>query len=614
MKYDIITVTYNSAKWLEKYFRSLEKLDYDKKEIRVVIVDNNSSDNTAQLCRQYGKTFSGEVSVIESGANLGFGAGNNLGVKNSDSPFVFLLNVDTEIYPDALQQMDRYIAGAADDVVAFEMRQSPVEMGKHYDPVTMETSWAAGAAVVIRRAAYEAVEGFDPEIFMYADDIDLSWRLRAAGGKLVYCPRAAVIHHGWQKSDGGRFEYIHSAYAKLLLAYKYGDFSLIKRQNIEYLKTLRYPRHFPGVRKELAKLYLRHFTKAARFMKFRKKWPALYNTRIYDFQPGFAASRGQVVSEDPAEQPLVSVVVRTHKRKEMLRRTLMSLRNQIYDNFEVVVVEDGEDTAGDMIRTDFADMNITYHSTGTNVGRGRAGNIGVEMAKGEFVSFLDDDDYYYADYISGHVAEFLKHPDADIVISGTMAVKSNTLSTDPYEFEYHDIYPVLFDHITLMDMCVKCRIPISGAMFRRTMYDMYGGMHESIGGDEDWAMWLKYITNGKRINSYNADINRGMCLCQYPVDETAARKREEAYRIFDKTMLYDESLVFDVEGSEIRKWEEYVQADINHLRNIGKLDEFISSLRPLGVEKLEYNADTANKISARQINNYYYWLVEEYSK
>ena len=79
-------------------------------------------------------------------------------------------------------------------------------------------------------------------------------------------------------------------------------------------------------------------------------------------------------------------------------------------------------------------------------------------------------------------------------------------------------------------------------------------------------------------------------------------------------MLYDESLVFDVHGSEIREWEKFVSADINHLRNIGALPQFLADLKPLGVEKLEYNPDGTNRISAKQINNYYYWLVEEFSK
>lgn len=420
------------------------------------------------------------------------------------------------------------------------------------------------------------------------------------------CPQAVVIVN---KPKDERYEYIYGEYERLLLGYKWGRDGLAKA---EFEKTIKAPRHFAGVRKELLKLYVKHFTKIKELKKFRKT--NLYKPEVCDFSPQFGPSRGIEHFIDIEEQPLVSVVIRTHKRKEVLRRTLMCLRNQVYNNFEVVIVEDGENTAETMVKSDFADLNINYFATGTNVGRGRAGNIGIERSKGEFVSFLDDDDFYYPDFISGHVSKFIENPDADVVISGIMAVKSNTLSIDPFEFEYKGMYPVLFDHITLMDMCVKCRIPMTGAMFRRKMYDIFGGMREDIGGDEDWVMWLKYITKGNRINPYKADINRAMSMFLYPADEEAARRRLESYEVFDKVMLYDESLVFDVHGEEIRNWEQYVQNDVNHLRNIGQLNQFMADLKPLGVEKLEYNTDDINSISAKQINNYYYWLVNEYAK
>ena len=406
-----------------------------------------------------------------------------------------------------------------------------------------------------------------------------------------------------------RYEYIYGQYERLLLGYKWGRDSQAKT---EFEQTLKAPRHFDGVRKELAKLYAQHFLKIPALKKFRKT--KLFNPLVCDFSQSYGPWRGKAETSDIQTQPLVSIVIRTHKRKEVLRRTLMCLRNQIYKNFEIIIVEDGENTAEEMVKADFADLNINYFSTGVNVGRGRAGNIGIERAKGEFVSFLDDDDFYYPDFISGHVCKLIEHPQADVVISGIMAVKSDTISIDPFQFEYKGMYSVLFDHITLMDMCVKCRIPMTGAMFRREMYEKYGGMREDIDADEDWFMWLKYITHGNRINPYSADINRAMSMFLYPANETVAKEREERYRVYDKIMLYDESLVFDVHGSEIRKWEEFVSADINHLRNIGALPQFLADLKPLGVEKLEYNPDGTNRISAKQINNYYYWLVEEFSK
>ena len=526
-------------------------------------------------------------------------------VEKTDADWLLFVQEGGSLADDALGQLEKYMAAAGEKTVAFELRTFPVDTGRHTDPVTLEILWVDPGAVLIKRSAFVQAGGFDPAFNLLAF-IDLSWRLRSAGYTLQSCPLAVVNVNG---TTDERYEYIYGEYERLLLGIKWGRDS---QARAEFEHTLKTPRHFDGIRKELAKLYAQHFLKVTSMKKFRKT--ELFNPLMCDFSPHYGPWRGQMEMTEIQSQPMVSVVIRTHRRKEVLRRTLMCLRNQIYTNFEIVIVEDGENTAEEMVRADFADLNINYYATGANVGRGRAGNIGIERAKGQFVSFLDDDDYYYPDHIAAFVATFERNKTADVLVSGGMAYKTDILSTDPYQFTVEEIYPILFDHITLMDMCVRCRVPMPCGMFRREMFDKFGGMHEAIGGDEDWHMWLKYMAWGNRANKGGDDIHRALSLFGYPADESAAQKREEAYRVFDRIMLYDESLVFDVHGNEIRRWEEYVQADINHLKNLGQLPQFLAGLKPLDTVKLEYNPDGENKVSARQINNYYYWLVEEYSK
>ena len=79
-------------------------------------------------------------------------------------------------------------------VAAWELRQIPYEHPKAYDPVTLESPWVSGAATLFRKTAFDSVNGFDPGIFMYGEDVDLSWRLRAQGFRLRYVPRFAVKH------------------------------------------------------------------------------------------------------------------------------------------------------------------------------------------------------------------------------------------------------------------------------------------------------------------------------------------------------------------------------------------------------------------------------------
>ena len=79
-------------------------------------------------------------------------------------------------------------------VAAWELRQIPYEHPKAYDPVTLDVPWVSGAATLFRRSTWDAVGGFDPALFMYGEDVDLSWRLRAKGFRLRYLPKLAVVH------------------------------------------------------------------------------------------------------------------------------------------------------------------------------------------------------------------------------------------------------------------------------------------------------------------------------------------------------------------------------------------------------------------------------------
>ncbi|MBR5521009.1 MAG: glycosyltransferase [Oscillospiraceae bacterium] len=526
----------------------------------------------------------------------------NTGAMKGNSEYIVFLEKDAVITDQSLKEMDNYIRNASENVAAFEMHCFPVATGQHYDPASLEKNVLSGGAIVINRNAMVKTGGFDQRFDVLAY-IDLAWRLRAKDWKIQYCPKASVY---WEKPVNEKHEYIYGAYERLFLGCKWGKYPQMQQ---EYMQKMKNPRHFPGVRKELRSLYMMHFLEKRNY-----KAVDTDDYSIADFSPTYGPWRGEMAVAQLNNNPKVSIVVRTHKRPEVLRKTLESLRHQIYTNLEIVIIEDGQPTAQQMVETDFSDLPVVYHSTGENVGRGRAGNIGIEMASGEFVCFVDDDDYYYADYVNTFLYMFEQNPQADMVISGGMAYKTNVLSIDPYEFTVEETYPILFDHITLMDMCVRCRIPMPCGMFRREMYEKRGGMREDINGDEDWAMWLKFMAKGNRISRYAPDINRAMSLFGYPADRAAAKRREEEYRVYDKIMLYDENMVFTVHGSEIAKWEEYVQADIGHLKNIGALKQFMKELKPLGSAPLEYNTDGENTLTAGQINSYYYYLVQKYAE
>jgi len=193
IRIDIIIITYNSIKWISNCLKSISKSSYPKEKISVIIVDNSSSDGTCEMLDDYNSCF-GSFELIRNGKNLGFGKANNIGARHAISDCLLFLNPDTEIHEDAMKELMFCFESDEKDIALWELRQFPYEHPKCYNPVTLESSWSSAAACMVRKSAFTEIGGFDENIFMYCEDVDLSWRLKANGYKLKYVPKAIVYH------------------------------------------------------------------------------------------------------------------------------------------------------------------------------------------------------------------------------------------------------------------------------------------------------------------------------------------------------------------------------------------------------------------------------------
>ncbi len=165
-----------------------------------------------------------EVTYAFFDENTGTSRGQNRLCRDTDSDHVLICNPD--VVPEG-RSLQRLLETLEDPAIALaEAKQQPVEHPKDYDPATGDTSWGSGAFSLVRRSAFESVGGFDEEtFFLYCDDVDLSWRLREAGHRVVNQPAAVVFHDkdlsdsgGWVPTEAERY---YSAEAALLLAHKW---------------------------------------------------------------------------------------------------------------------------------------------------------------------------------------------------------------------------------------------------------------------------------------------------------------------------------------------------------------------------------------------------------
>jgi GT2 family glycosyltransferase/ubiquinone/menaquinone biosynthesis C-methylase UbiE len=174
------------------------------------------------------------IRAIPSKGNIGFGRAHNILMNEAfrDGADYFLaMNPDGALEPQALEAMIR-MAQAAKGRAIIEALQFPDEHPKSYDPITFETPWASGACLLIPRLVHAKVGGFDERFFMYCEDVDLSWRVRAAGFEVKFCPRALFFHPvGVRAFNSERHKRLLAS--GVLLARKWGSTSFEQRVSAE---------------------------------------------------------------------------------------------------------------------------------------------------------------------------------------------------------------------------------------------------------------------------------------------------------------------------------------------------------------------------------------------
>jgi N-acetylglucosaminyl-diphospho-decaprenol L-rhamnosyltransferase len=196
----IVSVCYNSMAVLPSMLASVPH------GVRVVVVDNASTDQAAlaALAMRPG------VHLIHNDDNRGFGVACNIGAAAVATEFILFLNPDAELRPDALEAlldaMQRYPKASAmnpritnADASPYFKRRSVImpgseAMARGWPDADREVTVLTGAALLVRRADFEAVGGFDPAIFLYHEDDDLSRRLRAQCGPIMFIRGAEVRH------------------------------------------------------------------------------------------------------------------------------------------------------------------------------------------------------------------------------------------------------------------------------------------------------------------------------------------------------------------------------------------------------------------------------------
>jgi len=228
----IVILNYNGGQDLSECIESVMKIDYPNYE--VIVVDNGSTDNSISNIRE---RFP-RIKIIENKHNLGFPAGNNVGIRESTTPYVLLLNDDVvvgrdilkdllsaiKVYPQAgvigpaiLYYKDPEYIWAAGGKISLFGYTSHIDKGRKSDTydIPRYVDYITGCAVLIKREVIDSIGLLDPDYFLYFDDADYCYRAKRAGFKCLYIPPPTVRHKTgdeWITNPTQAYHYMKNAF------------------------------------------------------------------------------------------------------------------------------------------------------------------------------------------------------------------------------------------------------------------------------------------------------------------------------------------------------------------------------------------------------------------
>lgn len=224
----VIILTFNTRELLAKCLESISALDNGNFRIEVIVVDNASSDGS----REYLKSLKGGLKVIFSDQNLGFAGGNNLALRGARGRYILFLNSDTELAPSALNKIIAFmdqnpkVGASTAKTILFSGGMDPDchrgfptpwasicyflglenlfpkskifgQYHKFYENLDKvhEIDAGFGTFMIVRRKALDGVGAWDESYFFYGEDLDLFYRIKKSGWRVMFYPEPLVTHH-----------------------------------------------------------------------------------------------------------------------------------------------------------------------------------------------------------------------------------------------------------------------------------------------------------------------------------------------------------------------------------------------------------------------------------
>jgi glycosyltransferase involved in cell wall biosynthesis len=429
----VIIPCYKQAEYLREAVESVVAQTFTDWEL--VVVDDGSPDATAATAEAIIAAHPGRAIRLLRKPNGGVSEARNAGIRMARGAYILPLDADDIIRPTMLEKTVRLldsdpgIAIAYTDITHFGAVDRTIQAGE-FDAAKIPNNNQLNCCSLYRREVWEQSGGYRSLHWGY-EDWDFWVGCAAAGFRAARVPEPLLLY---RVKDASR------------------DTVAVSRDG-----ELR------------ARIVLNH--------------PQLYSsTRVAEARNLLAAHPEPLSSG----APLVSVIVPTHNRPELLCAALRSILAQKMQDFEIIVVNDAGIDIAPWVRSldDSGRIRVLRHPR--NRGLAAARNTGLRAARGKYIAYLDDDDLFYPHHLAVLVeaAETTGIPvvysdscqAAYSQVDGEMLVERSAAYTGDFEYR---------------DLLIHNRIPVLCVLHRRSCIDKAGGFDETLATHEDWDMWVR---------------------------------------------------------------------------------------------------------------------------
>ena len=301
------------------------------------------------------------------------------------------------------------------------------------------------------------------------------------------------------------------------------------------------------------------------------------------------ASELQALPYRTAAKPLVSVIIPTKDRPEMLAQAVQSVLNQTFPDIEIIVINDGGIDVQNILTSLNSKGNILYLKHDQNLDRSAARNTGIHAASGKYIAYLDDDDTYYPNHLETLV-RFLEN--SEYKVAYTDAVMAEQPKQDGKYVTTNRSVPYSFDFDS-DKILVNNFIPILCLMHEKSCLDETGAFDVNLGTHEDWDLLIRL---SRKFSI--AHIKETTCEFVWRNDgsTTTSKNRSDFFRT--REIIYN-------------KYTQYVQGnsaviEAQHLALQSDKQEAITLLHQIQEEKQQIQSQretwgqTAQKVESTQ--------------